>query len=86
MLDDGEHIKARIYDHFRKDAEETHNDKCSRTFCGEIHNATLVHLNTVEVARVTEEKALIGEIEGNDHIVITSIMVPDLVFVPRLCT
>ena len=70
MLDDGEHIKARIYDHFRKDAEETHNEICSRTFWGDIHNATLVHLNTVKLALVTADKALMGEMEGNGHIVL----------------
>ena len=74
MLDDGEHSKVRIYDHFRKDAEETHNDKCSRTFWGDIRirleNVTLVHLNTVKLALVTEEKALMREMEGNDDIIL----------------
>ncbi len=72
MLDDGEHSKAIIYDHFRKDAEELHNDKCSRTFWGDIHlrleNATLVHLNTVKLARGTAEKALMREMEDSDDI------------------
>ena len=74
MLDDGVHIKAIIYDHFRKDAEELHNDKCSRTFWGDIHlrleNATLVWLNTAKLALGTDEKALMREIEDSDDIVL----------------
>jgi len=49
-----------------------HNDKCSRTFWGDIHlrleNATLVRLNTVKLALGTDEKALMREMEDSDDI------------------
>ena len=58
---------------FRKDDEETHNDKCS-TFCGDIciklEKATLVRLNAVKLTVGMGEKAFLKEMEGSEDIVL----------------